>query len=189
MKRMLLWTITVVTLVASGASEARAQSGMGAFKGYLSGHLGAIAGGDVDEARATVGAAISVHDDTGWGAEIDFGHSANAESGRQVLDVTSYMVNALWIKPAGQVRPFGLLGAGVLQINGCDAPCNRSARTFDFGVNAGAGALYMLNEDFALRGDVRYISSSASHSDLGRPGNFGYWRVSFGATFTWAIAP
>ena len=188
MKRMLLWTFAIAALVASGVGEARAQS-MGGFKSYLTGHLGAIAGGDVDKARATVGASVSVHEENGWGAEIDLGHSADAVSGRQVLDVTSYMVNAVWIKPDGQVRPYGLLGAGVLQVNGCDSPCNRDARTFNFGVNAGAGAMYLLNEYAALRGDVRYLSSSADHPELGRPGNFGYWRVSFGATFMWAIAP
>lgn len=110
-------------------------------------------------------------------------------SGRQVLDVTSYMVNGEWIKPDGLIRPYGLLGAGVLRISGCDSPCNRDARTFEFGLDAGAGALYSLNEYAALRGDVRYFHSIADHSDLRRPAHFSYWRVSFGATFTWAIAP
>lgn len=190
MQRKLLWSIAIAVLVASGASEARAQtSGIGSFKGYLTGHLGAIAGGDVDEARATAGASVSVHEDTGWGAEIDFGHSADAESGRHVLDVTSYMVNAQWIKPVGQLRPYGLLGAGVLQLNGCASPCTGDARTSDFGANVGAGVLFMLSDYLALRGDARYLFSTADHSDLGRPDGFNYWRVSFGATFIWAIAP
>jgi Outer membrane protein beta-barrel domain len=189
MQRMLCWTMVIIALVASGATEARAQSGMGAFKGFLTGHIGAIAGADVDEARATVGASVSVHDDTGWGAEFDLGHSADAESGPLTLDVTSYMFNAQWIKPDGVIRPYGLLGGGVLQLDGCASPCSRSARTFDFGLSAGAGALYMLNDDFALRGDLRYFYSSANHSDLGRPDNFNYFRVTFGATFMWSIAP
>jgi hypothetical protein len=94
------------------------------------------------------------------------------------------------MRPDGLVRPFGVGGAGVLQVNGCDdSPCNVPARTYDLGVNIGAGAFVMLNDVAGLRADARYVFSSADHVDLRRPDNFNYWRVSIGATFTWAIAP
>lgn len=184
--RMVLWAMV---LLASTVGDARAQSGVGTFKGFLTGHIGAIAGGDISEARATMGASVAVHEETGWGAEIDFGHTADVLSGRQILDVTSYLVNAIWARPDGLVRPFGTAGAGILQVNGCDFPCTRGARTYDFGVSAGGGAYVVLNDVFALRGDARYFMSSADHPDLRRPANFNYWRISFGATFMWAIAP
>ena len=183
------WIVAIaVACVAASAIEARAQA-IGSFKGFLTGHVGAISGGDISSARATLGASVAVHDDTGWGAEIDFGRTADASAGRQILDVTSYMVNAIWIRPAGQIRPFGIGGVGVLQVNGCDSPCNVPARTYDFGANIGGGAFLMLSDVAGLRADARYVFSSADHPDLHRPDNFNYWRISIGATFSWAIAP
>jgi hypothetical protein len=187
MKRMWI-TAIAVAFVAAGAIDARAQA-LGTFKGFVTGHVGAISGGDISSARATVGASVAVHEESGWGAEIDFGHTADVLAGRQILDVTSYMVNAIWMRPDGLVRPFGVGGAGILQINGCDSPCTGPARTHDFGLNAGAGAFVMLSDFAGLRADARYVFTSADHVDLRRPDNFNYWRVSFGATFSWVMAP
>jgi opacity protein-like surface antigen len=187
--RMFCSALAVVALIAASPLEARAQNLAGLFKGSLTGHVGAVAGGEVDEARATLGVSIAVHEDNGWGAEIDFGHTADALAGRQILDLTSYMVNAVWVKPDGLFRPFGLAGFGVLQVNGCDSPCNQPARTYDLGFNAGAGTYFVVNDSAALRGDVRYFFSGGDHPDLRRPDSFNFWRISIGATFTWAIAP
>jgi hypothetical protein len=188
-RRIGVWTVGLLVLVAASALDADAQVGVGAFKGSLTGHVGAIAGGDVSEARATLGVSVAVHEDNGWGAEIDFGHTPDVLSGLQILDVTSYMVNAAWVRPDGQFRPFGLAGLGVLQVNGCDSPCNRPARTYDLGFSAGAGTYFVVNDLAALRADARYFFSGGDHADLRRPDNFNYWRISFGATFMWAIAP
>jgi hypothetical protein len=187
MKRVLGLAIVMLAFVTAGEGTAHAQ--MGAFQGYATAHIGGILGGELNDGRAAVGGSVSVNEDTGWGAEFDLGYSSDARAGRQSLDITSYMFNAVWIKPAGLVRPFGTAGGGVLQVNGCDSPCNQSARTHDLGVSAGAGAYVALNEVAALRADVRYFSSFSDHADLGRPGKMNFWRISFGATFIWAIAP
>lgn len=178
-----------LALLAITAVDARAQQGAGSFTGFLTGHVGAVTGGDLSDPRATLGASVAVHEETGWGAEIDFGNTSNVLAGRQILDVTSWMVNAALVRPKGLIRPFGLGGAGVLQVNGCDSPCNIPARTFDFGLNVGGGTYVALGDVVALRGDVRYFWASADHADLRRPDNFNYWRISFGATFMWALAP
>jgi hypothetical protein len=177
----------ILVALALGATDARAQ--MGAFKGFLSGYVGTAVGGELDGPSAAVGASISVHDDTGWGAEFDLGHSSGAQVDNEPLDITTYMVNAIWAQPVGFVRPFGTIGAGVLQVNGCDATCSRSARTFDFGISAGGGVLAELNDAFAVRADARYFFSSADHPDLRRPDSMGFWRLTFGATYMWSAAP
>jgi hypothetical protein len=186
MKRIV---VCALALVVVSAVDARAQIGAGSFTGFLTGHAGAVTGGDLSDPRATVGLSMAVHEETGWGAEIDFGHTADALAGRQILDVTSYMVNASWVRPTGLIRPFGGAGAGILQVNGCDSPCNIPARTFDFGLSAGGGTYVALSDIAGLRADVRYFWASANHPDLNRPDNFNYWRISFGATFMWALAP
>lgn len=186
MTRILVWALA---LVAVSAVEARAQLPLGSFRGFLTGHAGAISGFDLTDPRPAVGGSVSIQEETGWGAEFDLGHTADAVAGRQVLDVTSYLLNAKWVKPNGLIRPFAIVGGGVLQVNGCDAPCNRAARTYDFGVSAGGGAYVVLNDIIGLRADARYFFSSADHADLGRPDNFQFFRISIGATFMWTAGP
>lgn len=186
MKRILVCALAAVAL---SAVDARAQMSMGSFQGYLTGHVGLLDGPDLSERKLAGGAAVSVQEGNGWGAECDFGLSQDVRSGAQVLDVSTYMVNGSWIKPRGVFRPFAIAGGGVMQVNGCDAPCNRAARTYDFGLTAGGGAYVAVTEIFGVRADARYFFSSADHPDLRRPENVAFWRVSIGATFMWAIAP
>ena len=182
--------LAALALVALTASDGFAQNrAMGSFHGLFTAHLGVAAGGEVSEARLTPGLSVSVQEQDGWGAEFDFGHTSEALAGVQILDLTTYMVNALWIKPEGSIRPFGLAGAGIMQINGCDSPCNIPAKTYDLGLTLGGGVQAVLNDTFGVRGDVRYFFASADHPDLRRPDNFGFWRISIGATFMWAISP
>lgn len=183
------WVIVATLAIAASATDARAQSGMGTFKGYLTAHAGAIAGGDLTNKRLSGGVSVAVHEDSGWGAEIDFGHASDATAGRQVLDVDSYLVNAAWVKPLGLIRPFAGAGAGIMQVNGCNSPCNVPARTYDLGLSAGGGAFLVVSEFAALRADARYFYSSTDHRDLGRPDNFNFWRVSFGVTYLWSALP
>jgi len=170
-----------------GAIDARAQS-LGSFKGYLTAHVGAIEGQDLTSARINGGASVSVQEASGWGAEFDFGRALDASAGRQLLDINTYLVNASWIRPIGLVRPFGIVGAGIVQIDGCDG-CNRPARTYDLGMSAGGGAYLALHDMAAVRADVRYFFTSADHPDLRRPDNFGFFRISVGVTFMWDASP
>ncbi len=176
-------------LAAGTATDASAQMTMGSFKSYLTGHIGAIRGESLSDKRLVAGGSVSVQEDNGWGAELDVAHAGGASAGRQVLDVTTYLVNASWVRPRGRVRPFGVAGAGVMQVNGCDAPCTRAARTYDLGLSAGAGAFVVLHDMAGLRADARYFFSAADHADLRRPADFAFWRLSVGATVMWAVIP
>jgi hypothetical protein len=182
MTRIAMWALAAILL---SAVDARAQLPLGAFTGYLTGHVGTINGPDLSDRRLAGGGSVSMQEETGWGAELDFGMATDAVVGRQVLDVASYMVNAAWVQPKGLLRPFATAGAGILQVEGCDA-CNRAARTFDFGLSGGAGVYVVPHDMFALRADARYFFSSADHPELGRPDNFRFWRIALGATFMWS---
>jgi opacity protein-like surface antigen len=188
MKRIFVCVLCACGIVVGAATEARAQT-MGAFRGYLTAQAGLATGGDVADPIFTPGIAVSVQEANGWGAEIDFGHTTDLVSGRQVLDVNTYMVNGNWIQPRGRLKPFVSAGLGSMQVNGCDSPCTRPANTYDLGINAGGGVLYGINDWIGVRGDARYFRSSSDHPDLGRPSNFSFWRVSLGVTFLWAIVP
>lgn len=182
--------VAAIVLTAMTAATAEAQNrAMGSFQGLLTGHLGVATGDAVTESRLVAGASVAVLEQDGWGAEIDFGRASDAVSGVQVLDLNTYMVSAMWMQPQGRFRPFGLAGVGVMHINGCDSPCGRPATTYDFGFSAGGGVLAIVNDSLAVRGDVRYFGSSAEHADLRRAEDFGFWRVSAGVTFRWAVIP
>ena len=182
--------LAALAFIALTASDGFAQSRtMGSFRGLFTAHLGTATGGELSEASLTPGVSVSVQEGDGWGAELDFGHTFDVASGVQVLDLTTYMVNAAWVKPEGRIRPLAIAGAGVLQINGCNAPCNIAATTYDFGLTVGGGVLAAVNDIIGVRGDVRYFFASADHPDLGRPDSFSFWRISVGMTFMWAIIP
>jgi hypothetical protein len=189
MKRSVVLGLGVCLLIVASASDARAQMTMGTFRGYFTGHIGVLTGGEVTSARTAAGASVAVHESGGWGAEVDFGRSTEVSTSGPVLDFTTYFVNAAWVKPVGVFRPFGSGGVGILQIDGCGAPCGLEARTYDLGFSAGAGVFATVSEVVGLRGDVRYFYSGGDHPELNRPSNLGFWRVSIGATFLWAIVP
>ena len=179
----------VLFLLIARVPAAEAQGGpMGFFRGYFTPFIATTTGGEVTDPSLTFGASVSVHEQNGWGAEVDFGHSGDVEAGNLELDATTYMVNASWVRPTGSIRPFGLAGAGVMQLDGCGS-CNQSSRTYDFGWNAGGGVTALLNDIVAVRGDARYFFSAADHADLQRPDNFSFWRVSVGVTLMWVIVP
>ena len=178
--------IAVLLIAADGQAQSRA---MGSFQGLFTPHIGVTEGGDVTDPRLTWGASVAVHEQDGWGAELDFGRASDTEAGSLELDLTTYMVNASWVRPAGSIRPFGLGGIGVMQVTGCTTPCTRASTTYDLGLTAGGGVLAVINDWVGVRGDVRFFFASADHFDLGRPDNLNFWRVSMGVTLMWSILP
>jgi hypothetical protein len=189
LKTKLTGAIAIAFIVVFGSTAHAQSNAMGSFAGFFTPFVGVTAGGEVTQGNMALGASMSVQEPDGWGAELDFAHAGNTEVGRQVLDLTTYMVNASWVRPVGFIRPFGAAGGGIMQIEGCDAPCTRAATTYDFGVTAGGGVLAVLNDTVGVRGDARYFFSAADHVDLRRPDNVSFWRVSIGVTLMWAILP
>ena len=100
-------------------------------------------------------------------------------AGQQILDVTSYMVNAIWMRPDGLVRPFGRRRrAASCRSTAAIRRAIVPARTYDFGLNAGGGAFVVLND---VRRAPRRRAATSSRPpitpDLRRPDNFNYWRA------------
>jgi len=177
----------VFALLAVVAVRADAQTGT--YTGFLTGQLGVTTGGDVPVSVTTPSASVAVQDVSGWGAELDVGYANGAPSTGGELDLATYMVNAIWQARGGTVRPYGLAGAGAIQVHGCFTSCAQIASVYDLGVNLGGGALYAMNDIVGFRGDVRYFWAPGDKTGTTRPGNYTFWRASIGVTFMWAIAP
>ena len=185
MKSVLLAVCAVLTI---GAAEARGQTGLGSFHGYLTGHFGTSFGGDVDDAAATGGLSVSVQESTGWGAEFDFGRAVNVRANGAELDVNTYVFNMNFITRDKRIRPFAIAGGGIMEVNGCDG-CSGESKTYDLALTGGAGIFALFNDFVGMRADARYFWSNGDHTDLGRPENLGFWRLSVGITYLWTVAP
>ena len=179
----------VLAIVALAASRAEAQTGGGTYSGFLTGQLGMTFGGDVPAGVFTPSASVSVVEDSGWGAELDIGYANGTASSSGELDLTTYMVNAMWQARTGRVRPYGLGGVGAIQVYGCFAFCTNLATVVDLGVNLGGGVLYAVNDVVGFRGDLRYFWSPGDKTGSTRPGNYAFWRASAGVTFMWSLTP
>lgn len=179
----------VVALAAVATGRAEAQTSGGVYSGFLTGQVGITAGGDVPASVVTPSVSVSVHENSGWGAEFDLGYANGAASSSGELDLTTYMFNAIWQARSGPVRPYALGGAGAIQVHGCFTFCTQTATVVDLGVNLGGGALYAANDIVGFRGDVRYFWAPGDKTGTTRPGNYGFWRASVGVTFMWALTP
>lgn len=177
--------LTALGLLAAGAGEASAQGTL--FQGYFTPFVGASAGGDTTGARLTPGASVSVHEESGWGAELDFGYAADTAEGAAGADLIATTLNLIWVSPTRAVRPYVTGGAGWLGLRGCLQPCAAAVRANDFGLAAGGGVILLANDTLGARGDVRYTWAPGAHPD--RPHNYGFWRVSVGVTMLWAVVP
>jgi hypothetical protein len=187
MNRIYVWIVAAAAAAGINAAPAAAQGGV--YNGQLSVQLGGTSGGDMPSASVTPSLSVAVHETTGWGAELDFGFANGKPTLANELDLTTYMVNITWLAPSGIVRPYGVGGAGVIQVHGCFFPCPSIATVYDIGVNFGGGALYTINDLIGVRGDVRYFIAPGDKSGFTRPGNYSFWRVSAGVTIHWSITP
>jgi opacity protein-like surface antigen len=184
MTRFAIGSVALAALLLS-AHPAAAQSGRDSFTGQATGHIGVASGNGDRGSTLSLGASMAVLEDSGLGAEFDVGF-ANDDNGRTGgLDVQSYMMNLLAMWPDGSLRPYLTVGAGVLHARTCVEACSGTQAWTDWGWSAGAGVQYQLRDQFALRGDARYLTTLADHPDPSRPDGFSYWRFSAGATYFW----
>ena len=186
-RRTSVWLLAAAALLLAPAA-ARAQMTMGAFSAQATAHLGAALGnGDAGNALS-VGGSVAVLEQSGWGAEFDFGYADSGNDPGDGLDAQSYMVNVIGAWPKGRLRPFGVAGAGAIRARTCVAGCTASQTWTDFGFTGGGGLQYPFNDVFGVRGEARYFTALGDHPDPLRQ-SLSYWRIAVGVSYLWSIAP
>lgn len=133
---------------------------------------------------------MSVTDGNGVGTELDIGNTRDIDDAEFLSSgVTSFTVNALGMWPKSWVRPFVVAGVGLLRVRAELADTNLDDNRTDWAFDVGGGVLFMLNDIFGVRGDVRYFRYMQRQIDLpvGHDGAFDYWRTSIGFTYAWPI--
>jgi opacity protein-like surface antigen len=183
------WITAVVALMIVGArpSDANAQA---TFTPYA----GATFGNDAPTAKPTVGASLTFMGDIA-GFELDLGYTPdffNEDDDDVVLvgdsNVTTLM-GSLVIGPRGlPVRPYGVIGVGLMRSRVDGGDLFEEVTTNDFGFNAGFGVTGMVSDRVGFRGDLRYFRSledpEPGDDDFDvAVGNFDFWRATGGITF------
>jgi opacity protein-like surface antigen len=179
----------VIALMVLVARSAEAQPGA-ARTGLLSGSIGAASGDDTANAGLTLAGAMAVMENSGWGAELDLGFSRGfAGDLFDDSEILTFMVNAVGMRPVGTVRPYGTGGVGLLRVHAEPESGADDLSRNDWGFNVGGGAIFVLNEAFGIRADLRYFRYFQRHDDLAQTGtgSFGFWRTSGGITWSWPI--
>lgn len=155
--------------------------------------------------HAAIGGSLALFDETAFGWEADVSFTPNFFRGRYGAfdftgsrsNVLTVMGNAVVSMPVAgryrdRLRPYGTLGLGFMQMH-VESPVERSffkSTVWEPGWNAGAGLLAFVTPRVGLRGDVRYLRSFQNKRESWTrgidfdvaPGNFDFFRASFGVT-------
>jgi len=186
MKRAWITTAIVGVLVGFAPSSARAQT-------FLTPYAGATFGADAPATKPTVGASLTFMGKVA-GFEVDFGYTPDFfdEDSEVVLigdsNVTTLMANLVIGPGGGPVRPYGVIGLGLMRSRVDGGDLFDDVTTNDFGFNAGFGVMGLVSDHVGFRGDVRYFRSledpEGGDDDFDvAVGNFDFWRATGGITF------
>ena len=181
----------VGTLVLFGlclsARTARADGFISPFIGYNFGGDSANCVGvtSCDERRNNWGVSLGTMGDV-FGAELDIGYAPQFFGKTDTGDnaVLTVMANLMLIVPAGPIRPYGVVGLGLIRPH---AQLNSSlvdVAQNTLGYDVGGGINIFVAHGFGLRGDVRHLHTLQDIT-LGVLQNepLDFWRASAGVTF------
>ena len=177
-------TMRVVRILVLACAGMTAMTVPAAAQGYFTPYVGYNFGGDsvncvslrnCDERRTNLGISFGK---TGRliGTEQDIGFAPNffGDTPDGSNSMFTAMTNLLFIAPLGPVRPYGVLGIGLIRPRGKNA----------FGYDIGAGANVFFTRRFGLRGDVRRMRSLQNVTLFVFSGDkLEFWRASLGLTF------
>jgi opacity protein-like surface antigen len=176
----------ICTLLALSPASAGAQTT------FITPYAGATFGADAPDSQFTFGGSLTFMGDVA-GVEIDFGYTPDffdASDEFEIVgdsNVTTFIANLVVGPWAGRVRPYGVVGVGLLRSSVDGGDLFDDVSTNDFGFDAGFGVIGMVSENVGLRGDVRYFRSLQDTEDDDdfdvSVGNFDFWRATGGVVF------
>jgi opacity protein-like surface antigen len=177
--------LALAVLFVLGAGSARAEA-------ILTGFGGAAFGGVTDRTRGTYGAALGFLGGGVLGFEFEFATVPDffgPGDGDVFTDnnVVTLMGSLMLAAPAGPVRIYGAVGAGLMKTRLADGDRLFDIDSNDFGMNVGGGLIIYFSDHVGLRADGRYfrdlqdpVPDNEFDIDLG---NVDYWRAVGGLTF------
>ena len=160
---------------------------------FLTPYVGATFGEDAPDTQLTYGGSLTFMGGIA-GVEIDFSYTPDffdtSDDVELIGDsnVMTFMGNLIIGPWAGRVRPYGVVGLGLLRSSIDASDLFDEVSTNDFGFDIGFGVIGMMSDNVGLRGDVRYFRSfedpEGGDDDLDvAVSNFDFWRATAGVTF------
>jgi Outer membrane protein beta-barrel domain len=164
--------------MAATTAPAAAQGFFTPFAGYNYGgdSLNCVSLRNCDERRTNLGISFGK---TGQysGTEQDISYASHFFGDREDANNSMFtaMTNFLVIVPAGPVRPYGVLGIGLIR------PMGKNA----FGYDIGLGTNVFFTKRFGVRVDLRRMRSlqDVELFEFTEGHKVDYWRASLGVTF------
>jgi opacity protein-like surface antigen len=179
--------IMATALAVFGAAPARASA-----QTFLTPFAGVTFGNDAPTEKFTTGASLTFMGKVA-GFEVDFGYTPdffNQETDFVVIgdsNVVTLMGNLLIGVGDGPIRPYGVVGLGLIRSRVDGGDFFKRVTTNDTGFDVGFGVIGMVSDHVGLRGDVRYFRSFADPSNDNDfdvvLGKFDYWQTTAGISF------
>ena len=165
-------TITLLTLVIALASAREASA-----QGYISPLIGFDFGGDsgcpevtgCEDKHLNFGVALGTMNNV-VGFEQEFAYADNffGESPGASSSVLTVMSNFMIVPNLGPVRPYALVGLGLVKTHIELTPTSvLESDNNNFGWDIGGGLMIFFGDHFGIRGDIRYFHSFQDLEVLG----------------------
>jgi len=180
MRRLTIAAAIACALVGATPTLAQAQV-------YISPMVGSTFGHDAPATKLSTGAALTFLGKAA-GFEAEFGYTPDFfnQSNDLVLvgdsNLTTFTGNVLVGLGSGRVKPYGIVGLGLMRSRINAGDLFDAVTTNDWAVNAGAGVMVPVANRINVRGDIRYFRSlqdPSNDNDVDVTlGKFDFWRAS-----------
>jgi opacity protein-like surface antigen len=187
MKPIRLLALAAV-LLALDTTPARADGFISPFIGYNFGgdSQNCVSLSNCEEKRTNWGVSVGT-DNAPVGFELDFGYAPDFFGRAQNSDnaVLTLMGNLLLVIPAGPVRPYGLIGLGLVRPHAnVDLASLGENDQNTLGWDIGGGLNIFFGHTFGVRGDLRHVRTFQDVTLFGVFNNapLEFWRGSAGIT-------
>ncbi|HKB13875.1 MAG TPA: outer membrane beta-barrel protein [Vicinamibacterales bacterium] len=177
-----------VALLVISSTPARADGFISPFIGYNFGgdSQNCVSLRNCEERRTNWGVGLGT-DAAPFGFELDFGYAPDFFGKSSTTDnaVLTLMGNLLLVIPAGPVRPYGLIGLGLVRPHAkTDLASLGDTDQNTLGWDIGGGLNIFFGHTFGIRGDLRHVRTFQDITLFGVFNNapLDFWRASAGIT-------
>jgi opacity protein-like surface antigen len=180
-------TIATLAIFLAAASAAPAHADL-----RFTPFAGITFGGDAESQQLSMGAAFTAMGKAA-GVEVEFGYTPDFFGEREGValiadsNVTSLMGSLVVGPGEGAIRPYATAGLGLMRIRADTDDLLTDLSTNNWAASAGIGILFLVSDNLALRGDVRYftrLEDPDDDNDLDVSfGRFTFWRATGGLSF------
>ncbi len=163
-------TALAFLFVVGAASDLRAQGFISPFIGFnFSGDSGCPTISDCDDKRLNVGVAFGTMGNVlGFETEFAYANDFFGSAPAYSSSVLTLMGNLMVVPNFGPVRPYALVGLGLIRTNVELTPESLlSTENNNFGWDIGGGVFLFFGDHVGVRGDIRYYHAFQDLSVLG----------------------